>query len=411
MCSICGQAVGADGQPLVGTTPGGVEAGPLVAAPDQARLHRGDPRGGWSSVVGPGHPRNRSLGVHRSAAQGKLPAKCRPAAAIRPAIWADRISPPFGPIGTVAAMERVMMTTSARWREWCRRSGSTMTAMVALGAAALSVMPSGLVLMAVAEDVHGHDGIVRRDPGILRWVVDHRPTWLVDLARVVTDTGGVGALAVSAVLAWHRALVRGAWVGVRRVAGRLPRRGRRRRVRRQAALRPRRPPGQLHLVRETGGSLPLGPFRRQHRGAAGHRPDRGDRARSAAGISGRWPSSCPSHSPAPSVRAGWSSASTGRRTFARRLGPRVMAAVTTVTATWLLARDAPQGSGTGRGRVAERWACRRRAGPGRQAASARWAPQRVASAVETPGNVPTPARLGPCDAVSSSRSGQGDMSA
>ena len=121
-----------------------------------------------------------------------------------------------------------------------------------------------------------------------------------------------------------------------------------------------RPPGQLHLVHETGGSFPSGHsadstavllaigltvaivfLRRRHLRAlavAASVALAGAIGLSRLELGVHWPTD---------VVAGWA------------LG--VMAAVTIVTVMWLLVRDGPQGSGTGRGQLAGVLARQRRA--------------------------------------------------
>ncbi len=108
------------------------------------------------------------------------------------------------------------------------------------------------------EDVTQHNGLAPKDPGDLRFFIDHRSGLLVRGARVASEVGAVPILGVLAVLAaallWRRGLrvavaiapgiaLGAAGVGaaiVKNIVGRT------------------RPPVALHLVSENGNSFPSG---------------------------------------------------------------------------------------------------------------------------------------------------------
>jgi undecaprenyl-diphosphatase len=85
-----------------------------------------------------------------------------------------------------------------RARRWL---GLTRAGWLALGAATVCLAGSGSVLAAVTEDVVGHTGETREDGSRLHWFVTHRPAWLISLAKLVTQAGGVSALIVMSLLA------------------------------------------------------------------------------------------------------------------------------------------------------------------------------------------------------------------
>src|SRR5947208_3484985 len=91
-----------------------------------------------------------------------------------------------------------------------RRSRLTWRGLVALLAAVATVTGAGVVLAGVYEDVVAHNGAATEDPHLLQSIADHRPAWLVHLAKLVTTLGSVGvvailAAAVGAILWWRGA--------------------------------------------------------------------------------------------------------------------------------------------------------------------------------------------------------------
>jgi undecaprenyl-diphosphatase len=80
-----------------------------------------------------------------------------------------------------------------------RRSRLTWRGLVALLAAVATVMGAGVVLAGVSEDVVAHNGAAVEDPHLLQSIADHRPGWLVQLAKLVTNLGSVGVLGILAV--------------------------------------------------------------------------------------------------------------------------------------------------------------------------------------------------------------------
>jgi undecaprenyl-diphosphatase len=78
----------------------------------------------------------------------------------------------------------------------------------ALAAAIVALAAAVMVLSGVAEDVTRHNGLASSDAAHLRLFTDHRPDFVVNAARIVTDLGGVFVLAIIAVAAglllWYR---------------------------------------------------------------------------------------------------------------------------------------------------------------------------------------------------------------
>jgi undecaprenyl-diphosphatase len=88
------------------------------------------------------------------------------------------------------------------------RLGLTWRGVCALAAAIVALAAAVMVLSGVAEDVTRHNGLASSDAAHLRFFTDHRPDFVVNAARIVTDLGGVFVLALIAVAAglllWYR---------------------------------------------------------------------------------------------------------------------------------------------------------------------------------------------------------------
>jgi membrane-associated phospholipid phosphatase len=92
----------------------------------------------------------------------------------------------------------------------CRWTGLTARGLVALVAAVVTVAGAALALAMISEDVVVRDGLATDDPSVLRLVTDHRAGWLVHTARLVTDLGAAGVLALVAIGAGVFLWMRGA---------------------------------------------------------------------------------------------------------------------------------------------------------------------------------------------------------
>ncbi len=117
---------------------------------------------------------------------------------------------------------------------------------------------AGVGLIGVSQDVISHDGLFRSDPSHLSWFATHRPTLIVEAAKLATAVGSVGVLGVvatvAAALLWWRGarlVVALAPLGALAVAGVVAAAGK------QIVNRPR-PPVALRLVTETEPSFPSG---------------------------------------------------------------------------------------------------------------------------------------------------------
>src|ERR1700704_5769049 len=94
---------------------------------------------------------------------------------------------------TITARPRGHLVCRGRW--WL---------VAAIAALAGSVM----VLAETTEDVTQRDGLFSSDPSHLRFFIDHRPPWMVQTAKVVTQAGAfpllIGVAIIAAVLLWWR---------------------------------------------------------------------------------------------------------------------------------------------------------------------------------------------------------------
>jgi membrane-associated phospholipid phosphatase len=126
--------------------------------------------------------------------------------------------------------------------------------LVALGA--MGVI--GLGLAAVSEDVFSRDGMAVRDPGNLHFFLSHRSPALIEAARLASNIGAVGVLAVAAVVVGLALWLRGERLAVAMaplvslcLAGGVA-------AMVKALVGRARPPIALRLVTETESSFPSG---------------------------------------------------------------------------------------------------------------------------------------------------------
>ena len=125
-------------------------------------------------------------------------------------------------------------------------------------AALIGLVLSATVSILIAEDITNHDGLVKGDPSRLQFFIDHRPDWLVNIAKVVTDFGAFPvllaiALVASPILWWRGVALLPAFVPVvaLTLAGAAAAVG-------KTVFGRARPPAALHLVHETEPSFPSG---------------------------------------------------------------------------------------------------------------------------------------------------------
>ena len=150
------------------------------------------------------------------------------------------------------------MRRAKRLLVWARQTGISAAGWLALAAAGGVAAVAGVGLVGVSQDVISHDGLFRSDPSHLNWFVAHRPPMIVDVAKLATDLGSVGVLAVvataAAALLWWRGarlVVALAPLGALAVAGVVVAAG-------KQIMHRQRPPVALRLVTETEPSFPSG---------------------------------------------------------------------------------------------------------------------------------------------------------
>jgi membrane-associated phospholipid phosphatase len=138
------------------------------------------------------------------------------------------------------------------------RLGVTRRGLVALAAALVAIAVTGVVLVAVSQDVISGNGLEVHDAANLRFFIDHRTPMLVSAAKSVTTIGGMPFLVAVAVVVGGLLWWRGARLAVAVApAFALGVAGTAAAIGKQLVGRGR-PPVALHLVTETEASFPSG---------------------------------------------------------------------------------------------------------------------------------------------------------
>jgi membrane-associated phospholipid phosphatase len=150
---------------------------------------------------------------------------------------------------------RHIFSACRRLRE---RTGLPVSGILAVIAGLVALAATLAVLAATTEDVTRHNGLASADPTRLRWIVDHRPSSVVTVARYTSQAGGPLSLAlvvcVAAAALWltrHRLLLALAPALAFGLAGTTA-------ALAKSVVGRARPPVSLHLVAESDSSFPSG---------------------------------------------------------------------------------------------------------------------------------------------------------